>query len=277
VRKLLLFVLCLVSLFASAGDVRVGGAARYGVIGRSLTWASGINNDFILDNTSDGGVCFTLVNSDTSVHSLTVNIWVTSDLSQTSFQSDTPAVWVPASISPPLASGATQYSVPASNILQLYVNTSGAAHTVFSASGGAGSSTVAIFYAQTSGGCERTTNFAASSVQCNRSIAASYASATNQVIVTHVAGTQIYICGGLLTFSAAVSSATAGGLNYGTGTTCGTGLTGLWTWYEPSGESAPVQLVGGSMVLIVPYGQDLCYNTGSSGVNTQLALAFAQF
>lgn len=148
----ILFLLALCSqLFAA--DTRVAGGATYGYLGQNLTWASGINSDFVMDSVSPAtGVCLSVINNDSGSHTATLKAFTTSQLSLVTFNSNPLGLWTQVSIAPS-NSGSASYTFAATSVTQLYIRTTAAAHVTLSFSAGSGAGTVTLNYAQTPSPC----------------------------------------------------------------------------------------------------------------------------
>lgn len=272
-KKILwLFLLLFISISASAADVRIQGAANYQVIGRNLTWASGVNQNFIMDVVSpSSGMCLQIRNKDTASHAYTVAPVLTSDLSTTTFTGNTGA-WTAATISP---TGAN--TTAASSTDNFFINTTGAAHVTISISGGSGTGTADITVSQTSNQCGTGGNVLASG--CNKSIVGTVATAGNAVIVPAPgAGLFIHVCA----YSVSGQATASGTETFANGTAgaCATIGAILWQMVVTTGNSsnflavpAPSQLFQTTVA-----SQPLCgQNLPGSGANALFAVSYAIF
>jgi hypothetical protein len=143
------FILLLLSGVSFAENY-IPGANIYSFLNRGLTWASTINQTWVIDAVSPAtGVCLTIQNNDTSSHNFTLASYVTSDQSLKVL--GTAVKWQQVALSPPATSGG--FTVLASSVLQIYAKTTSAYHIAFQFSGGSGTGTVDLYYSQTGTPC----------------------------------------------------------------------------------------------------------------------------
>jgi hypothetical protein len=175
-RKLTgLIVLLLCSYLASA-ETYIPGASVFGKLGRNITWTSGVNNTWVIDAISPTtGICVTIQNNDTASHNFSLVSYLTSDQAQTVL--GTGAKWQQIALSPPASSGSI-FTVAASSVLQIYARTVAAFHIAFQFSGGSGTGTADLIFAQTGASCGST----------NYWTATGSAAGQNVTIVAGVAG-----------------------------------------------------------------------------------------
>ena len=229
--KKLIPILLLLCAFIHA-DIRIPGAANYQVIGRGLTWASGINQNFIMDVTSpSSGMCLQVHNNDGSLHTYTITPKVTSDLSTITYTGNTGA-WTSTNISP---SG--NGNTAATSTDNYFINTSGAAHVVISITAGSGTGNADVLVSQTSNQCGvGGIGSIAQAVSCDRSFLSTPGAVGNFVVsIVPPAGQFIHVCGITIT-----SAATGGNVQFENGSsgTCTTPSTLLWG-YVFNSNTAP--------------------------------------
>lgn len=191
-RQCLLAALSFLLLPVQAlADIRLPGGANYQILGRGITWAAGVNQNWILDVVSpSSGMCVNVRNRDTSSHSYTITPVITSDLSVTTFTGNTGA-WTSTTIAP---TGVNTTLASATD--NFFVNTAGAAHVVISISGGSGTGTADITIAQTPNQCgSGGIGSLFQAVSCNQS-ATQTVSAVSNVAMSTVppAGQFVHVC-----------------------------------------------------------------------------------
>lgn len=273
-KRVLLALLSFVFLPATAtADKRIPGGATYQVIGRGLTWASGVNNNFIMDVISPStGMCLNVHNNDSASHSYSVTPVITSDLSVTTYTGNTGA-WTSTTISPTAVTDTTL----ANSTDNYFINTAGAAHVVISISGGSGAGTADITIAETANQCGSGGGVLVSG--CNKSIVGTVATGGNAVIVpTPSAGLFIHVCA----YSVSGQATASGTETFANGTagTCAAIGAILWQMVVTTGNSsnflavpAPSQLFQTTVAA-----QPLCgQNLPGSGANALFAVSYAIF
>jgi hypothetical protein len=271
-RKGLALVLCFCAGLAVA-DVRIPGGANYQIVGRGLTWAGtgvgAVNNNFIMDVVSpSSGMCLAVANNDTGSHSLTVNAFATSDLSQVTYTGST-GKWNQVPFSP-----AATNTIPASSMDQFYVNTTGAAHVTLAITGGSGTGTADIFISQTANFCGGGPTVSG----CNKSQSVQVATATTSVVVpTPPTGQFIHVCA--YQFSGSVTATAAITLANGTVGTCAAPGTTVWLYNAATGNGpaelavpAPSQLFQTTVAT-----QPLCATNAGTGANQAVSVSYAIF
>lgn len=232
-RQCLLAVLSFLLLPVQAlADIRLPGGANYQILGRGITWAAGVNQNWILDVVSpSSGMCLNVRNRDTSSHSYTITPVITSDLSVTTFTGNTGA-WTSTTIAP---TGVN--TTLASSTDNFFINTAGAAHVVISISGGSGTGTADITIAQTPNQCgSGGIGSLFQAVSCDRSFITTPVGTGNiAVSIVPPAGQFVRVCAITIT-----SAATGGNVQFENGSsgTCTTPNTVLWG-YVFNSNTAP--------------------------------------
>lgn len=266
--KTIICCLCL-SLFGFA-DVPIPGPATYQVVGRGLTWAGTLNNNFIMDVTSPStGMCVAVQNNDSGTHTYTLNAFETSDLQQKVYTGQT-GRWTAIPVTPGVSG-----STAGNTLSQFWINTSGAAHVVLAFAGGAGAGTADVTISQTPNFCGGGITVSG----CNKSIVGTVATGGNAVIIpAPAAGLFIHVCA----YSVSGQATASGTETFANGTAgaCAAIGTILWQMVVTSGNSsnflavpAPSQLFQTTVA-----GQPLCgQNLPGSGANALFAVSYAIF
>jgi len=276
-RQILLSILSCLFLppVVAAVDVNLTGTAvTYGVLGRGLTWASGINQNFIADTYSSSiGACLTFNNNDSSQHTFALAAFITPDRALTTFTGST-AAWtsVPVTQSP----GASGYTVTANGTLQLYVNLPSAARATFAISGGGGAGTVDAFYTLTPTPCG--VSPAGTPQVCDRSVVGQAASSSTVILIpAPAAGQFIHVCGGFGSGDVA-SNGTLTLLSTGTAGTCGALGSTRWQ-YSPhtGGSNSPFGAGFGQLFQTDVAAQPLCFTNGASGATQFISLSYGVY
>lgn len=275
-KRLILAALSFVLLPATAvaADHRIPGGAVYTVLGRGLTWASGVNQTFVLDVVSpSSGMCLNVHNNDVSSHAYVVTPWITSDLQVTTYTGNTGA-WTATNISP---SGTNTTLAAATD--NYFINTSGAAHVTVIISGGSGAGTADLTIAQTPNQCGNGgIGSIGQAVSCNKHASLVVATATIGILVASPpAGQFVHVCA----YSVSGGSATGATHNFGTGAAgaCGS-ISSPWGLSSPA-SSAPMQFsLGagiGQLFQTMIAAQPLCMQNGGSGSNLLSDVSYTVF
>lgn len=275
-RKIALCFLLLVgSLFAR--DVRLQGPAAYQVGGRGLTWASGVNVNFVLDVPSpNSGVCASFSNNDSSTHTFTIGASITADPAVTTYTGNT-GNWTTTPISP-----GTTGSVAGNVTTLFWLNAAGASHVTISVSGGSGTGTVDVVFSQAATTCVGVNQNGsvfplASSVPCSRSAVGTLAaSASIQLIAAPPTGQFIHIC------AYSIGGPNAGGNNtvmqFSNGANC-SGV-GAVQWEVSPNTSGSVYQLGaglGQLFQTSVAAQPMCVTQGASGATYFVAVSYNIF
>ena len=187
--SLLLALIAVGASFAHA-DVRKPGGAAYQVIGRGLTWASTVNNNWIMDVVSPStGVCVNVTNNGAGTHTFSITAQITSDLQVTTFTGNT-SKWTGAVVSP-----STTASILTNTTSQWWIQTAGAAHFVLIITGGSGAGTADIVLSQTAIPCGPQGGSSNGSI-CNASAVGTIAAAGATITIVPVppAGQFVHVC-----------------------------------------------------------------------------------
>ena len=273
-KRFSLAMLLLCAFAARAADVRIRGAAVYQTIGRGLTWASGVNQNFILDVISPStGMCLNVRNTDVSTHTYTVTPVISSDLAVLTFTGNTGA-WTSTQISP-----SNSGSTLANSTDNFFINTSGAAHVVISISGGSGAGAADISIAQTSNQCGTGgVGSIGQAVSCNKDASVIVVTATTSVLVASPpAGQFIHVCA----YTVSGASATGATHQFATGSAgaCASS-TALWA-LSSSSTSNPMQFALGAGIgqLFQTHtaAQPLCFTNGGSGAGLIANVSYTIF
>lgn len=272
-KKLLWLFVLLCSTLTMAADVRISGAASYQVVGRGLTWATGINQNFILDVVSpSSGMCLNIRNNDVGTHTYTITPWITSDLAVTHYAGFT-GLWTSTTISP-----SNIGSTLANSTDNFFVNTAGAAHVTLVITGGAGSGTVDFTIAQSSNQCgSGGVGSIAQSVSCDRNATTTTATATTvTVVAAPPAGQFIHVCAYVVAGGVTASQNNSFNSVAGCASSAGT----LWNMRLTTGSTGGIFQLGsgiGQLFKTTTAALPLCFTNAGTGDSSSIAVAYTIF
>lgn len=255
------------SIYRYLFDIRLPGAANYQVVGRGLTWASGVNQNWIMDVTGPAsGVCVNIQNNDAGTHTFSITSVITSDLAQTTYTGQT-GHWTSAVVSP-----STVGSVAGSSTQNWWIDTAGAARFVLIISGGSGAGTADITLSQTSISCTGAGASQQGSV-CNSSAVQSVAvSTTVTMVAAPPAGQFIHVCAYVVGGDVATNGTV---VQFSYGATCAAVGTVVWQVSPHTGGSNYQQGSGiGQLFQTRTAAQPLCLTQGASGATQFVSVSY---